>query len=55
MTENVEPDYPDAATAWMVLEMTKLVLEHREKCIDVALEYERRLTEERSQDTKPNK
>jgi hypothetical protein len=50
MTERVDPDYPDAATAWMVLEMTKLMIEHREKCIDVAREYERRLSAERSQD-----
>lgn len=50
--DHVEPDFASAAEAWLVIEMTKETLRHREECIRIATEFERRLTEERSQDTK---
>ena len=52
--DHVEPDYASAAEAWMVIEMTKETLRHREECIRIATEYERRLREEQSQERRPD-
>lgn len=40
--EHIEPDYSTAAEAWMVLEMTMAMIRHRDACISIAEEYERR-------------
>lgn len=51
LLEHVEPDYASAAQAWMVIEMTKEMIRHREECISIAEEYQRRLADEQNTGT----